>query len=274
MKTATKILAAAGVAVLLSGNPLLAGESKTFKEEVIIEESRKWWGASLSTGWDSLYMFRGVNVLRNDSSYGSGLYWTDLNFTWNITDNDFLTVGTWFAFGTQNTDYKELDVYTSYTHMFGDFALSFGYIFYYVLNDPLYSHELNVSGAYEFDLGFMTITPSLTYFFNIGPDVDDDGIAPTASSYLLARVDGSVPVTNFLSIDPWVSFGTNFRYNAKEDGSFFNGANDLQVGLGVPIALNEYITVYGYGAYSYQWENLVNTRPSTFWGGASVEFSF
>ncbi len=76
MKLATKIVAAVGMAAMLANQPLLAGDGKTFKEKVVVEEETKWWGASLSTGWDSLYMFRGVNILRFDSngtkqSYGS-----------------------------------------------------------------------------------------------------------------------------------------------------------------------------------------------------------
>ena len=42
------------------------------------------------------------------------------------------------------------------------------------------------------------------------------------------------------------------------------------MGIGLPIKINNVITVYGYGAYSYQWEGLVGTEPSTFWGGAKV----
>ena len=276
MKLGSKILAAVSVAALLAGNPLFAGEGKSFKEKVVIEEETKWWGANLSTGWDSLYMFRGANVLRNDMSYGSGIYWTDLNFTWNITDSDFLTVGSWVAFGTQKTDYKEVDIYTTYTKTFGDFALSFGYIFYYVWSAPLYSHELNVTAAYTLDLGFMTVTPSLSYFFNLGPNIAEEGIADAATSYLLAKIAGSIPVIgDAVSVDPWVSFGTNFDYNLDENLNQFVGANDLQVGIGVPWAINDTITLYGYGAYSYAWENLFGTtRPNTFWGGAKVIFSF
>lgn len=280
MKIATKIVAAVSMAAVLMGSPLLAGDGKTFKEKVVVEEPRQWYNAALSTGWDSLYMFRGVNVLRNNDTYGSGIYWTDLSFTWNITDNDFLTVGSWFAFGTQNTSYKELDIYTTYTRTFGDFAVSFGYIFYYVLAPTtLYSHELNAKVAYTWDLGFMTVTPSLTYFFNIGPNNDDSGIAPEASSYLLARVDGSIPLyKDIVSLAPWIAFGTNFRYNASQesDGSldFFNGANNAEVGLGLPIKINSVITLYGYAAYSYQWNSLVGTEPSSFWGGAKVTFAF
>ena len=93
MKLATKIVSMVSMAAVLAGSPLLAGDGKTFKEKVVVEEPSKPWGAALSTGWDSLYMFRGVNVIShgtygNNSDYGSGIYWTDLSFTWNITPND------------------------------------------------------------------------------------------------------------------------------------------------------------------------------------------
>lgn len=277
MKLATKIVAAVGLAAVLATKPLLAGDGKSFKEKIVVEEERKWWGAALSTGWDSLYMFRGVNVLRGDQDYGSSLYWTDLSFTWNITDNDFLTVGTWMAFGLNKTSYKELDVYTSYTHTFGNLALSFGYIFYDVLSSPIYSHELNWKAAYTFELpAGITITPSVTYFFNIGPDVlDGTGIAKEASSYLLARVDAGIPIyKDIISLAPWFAFGTSFEYNVQQDGNFLTGANNIELGIGVPIKINDVITLYGYGAYSYQWYGLIGTEPSTFWGGAKVTFSF
>jgi len=45
--------------------------------------------------------------------------------------------------------------------------------------------------------------------------------------------------------------------------------------LGLPIKLNDVISLYGYVAYSYAFENLNGTTdPSTFWGGAKVTFSF
>jgi hypothetical protein len=254
MKLATKIITAVGLAAVLATKPLLAGDGKTFKEKVIVEEeARKWWGASLSTGWDSLYMFRGVNVLRGDQKYGSSLYWTDLNLVWNITDNDFLTAGTWMAFGLNKTNYKELDVYVDYTHTFGNLAVSFGYIYYQVLSDnhPV-SHELNWRVAYTFELpAGITITPSVGYYFNIGPDVFD-----------------------IIALAPWFAFGTSFEYNVKENGDFLTGANNIEIGIGLPIKINDVISLYGYGAYSYQWYGLIGTEPSTFWGGAKVTFSF
>ena len=274
--------------VAFAATPLFAGTGKTFKETVVIEEEESsWYNAALSTGWDSLYMFRGVNVLRGNDNYGSGLYWTDASFTWNITDNDFLTVGSWVAFGTQNAaaGYKEFDAYTKYTHTIGDLSLGLGYTFYYVFSEPeLYSNELNASVAYAFDLGGVTITPSATYFFNLGPDFadleDQSGIAAIASSYLQFRVDASVPIyKEVVSLAPWVGFGLNFDYNTRKNSddsvTQFNGANNLEFGLAVPIAINDMITVSGYGAYSYGFYDLGGlTEPSTFWGGAKVTFAF
>ena len=60
MKTATKIVTLVSLAAVLAGSPMLAQSStdgKTFKDKVVVEEPTKWYAASLSTGWDSLYMF-------------------------------------------------------------------------------------------------------------------------------------------------------------------------------------------------------------------------
>jgi len=277
MKLATKMLGTVCMAALLSSNPLLAGDSKTFKEKIIVEEETKWWGAALSTGWDSLYMFRGVNVLRGDQSYGSSLYWTDLNVTWNITENDFINVGAWQAFGIGNTAYKETDVYASYTHLFGNLSATLGYIFYYYGNSSQYQNELTAELAYTIELpAGITVTPSLAYFFNLGPEIGPDaGVVEPTSSYLLARIDAGIPLyKDILSLAPWIAFGTSFDYNFKSDGSTFTGANNLELGLGLPIQVNEIISLYVYGAYSTQWENLAGTDANTFWGGGSVKFEF
>lgn len=282
-----KIVALTSLVAAISATSLFAG-SKTFKETVVVqEEATPWYNAALSTGWDSLYMFRGVNVLRGNDSYGSGLYWTDANFTWNITENDFLNVGGWMAFGTQNAanGYKEFDAYTKYTHTIGDLSLGLGYTFYYIFSEPeLFANELNVSAAYAFKLGDVTITPSATYFFNLGPDFEDlqdqTGAVPTASSYLQFRVDATVPVyKDIVSLAPWAGFGLNFDYNSKPNSSgevkSFDGANNVELGLAIPVKINSVITVSAYGAYSYAFYDLGGvTEPNTFWGGAKVAFSF
>jgi hypothetical protein len=277
----TKSFVAITSAVALAATPLFAGTGKTFKETVVVEEEpASWYNASLSTGYDSLYMFRGWNVLRNDGGYGNSLWWTDANLTWNITDNDFLTVGGWMAFGLSKASYREFDAYINYVHTFGDLSVGLGYTFYYVFppGSQDFANELNAKVAYAIDLGFMSLTPSATYFFNLGPNYgpgDEYGLVDTGSSYLLFRLDGSIPViADVLSIDPWAGFGLNFGYNYDQNGSF-DGANNLEFGVAVPWAINDVITLSGYVAYSYAFENIWGTtQPNTFWGGGKVSFAF
>lgn len=279
MKLTKHIVALTSLAAF-AATPLFAGTGKTFKETVIIEEEPvQWYNAALSTGWDSLYMFRGWNALRN-TGYGDSLQWTDANFTWNISDTDFLTVGGWMAFGLGNSvdGYREFDAYVSYTKTFGDLSVGLGYTFYFVFPNGanLYANELNASVAYDIDLGFMSLTPSVAYYFNLGPDLDSgDGLVDTASSILDLTLGGSIPVIeDVVSIDPYASFLINFGYNYDENGSF-DGANNLQFGVAVPWQVNDVISVSGYVAYSYAFENIWGTtQPSTFWGGGSVGFAF
>jgi hypothetical protein len=291
MKLVTRILVTVGVAGALLAKPLLAADGKTVQEKVVVEkEARKWWSADLSTGWDSLYMFRGVNVLRfdqdgNKQKYGSSLYWTQLDVSFMPTENDTFTLGSWMAFGIGNTRYKEFDGIVNYAHTFGDLEVSVGYIFYYYLNSVNYQNELTAKLAYTFNLpAGITLVPSLTYFFNLGPDFHDfrrgTGVVETASSFLVARLDAGIPIyKDIISLEPWFAFGVSFDFNARtadnESGfDFFTGANNIEVGIALPIKINDVITLYGYGAYSYQWEDLIGTEPSTFWGGAKVTFSF
>lgn len=269
--------------VAFAATPLFAGTGKTFTETVVIEEEESsWYNAALSTGYDSLYMFRGVNVLGGaGTGYGNSLWWTDANFTWNISDNDTLTIGGWQAFGLSAASYREFDAYLSYVHSFGDLSVGLGYTFYYVFppGSSYYANELNARVAYAIDLGFMTLTPAATYFFNLGPDNDTgaaNGLVNTASSYLDLRVNGSIPVIkDVLSIDPWTAFGLNFGYNLDANLQQFDGANNIEFGVAIPWKVNDIITVSGYVAYSYAFEDLYGTTAAdTFWGGAKVTFAF
>jgi hypothetical protein len=272
--------------VAFAATPLFAGTGKTFKETVVVqEEESSWYNAALSTGYDSLYMYRGVNVLRT-GGYGNGLWWTDANFTWNISDNDTLTVGGWQAFGLSSASYREFDAYLSYAHSFGDLSVGLGYTFYYIYPPGAqdFANELNAKIAYNIDLGFMTLTPAVAYYFELGPDygpTDSVGAVNSGSSYLDIRLNGSIPVVkDVVSIDPYAAFGLNFDYNFEgPDFETFSGANNIEFGVAVPWKVNDIITVSGYIAYSYAFEGLtgyygVTTQPSTFWGGGKVAFAF
>jgi hypothetical protein len=289
MKLTQKIVALTGI-VAIAATPLFAGTGKTFKETVVVEEeATPWYSATLSTGYDSLYMYRGANLL-GSGKYGDSLYWTSLAFTWNITENDALTFAGWQAFGlgdgSYGGSYKEFDASVLYTHTIDALTLGLGYTFYFVFpaSGNTYANELNASVAYELDLGFMSLTPSVTYFFNLGPDFEDfaaeTGGVATASSFLNLKLAGGIPVyKEIVSLAPYSALNINFGYNqtANQSGGYntFDGLNNWEIGLAMPIAVNDIITITGYVAYSYAFENLWGTtQPSTFWGGGNIAFTF
>ncbi|HEY8903508.1 MAG TPA: hypothetical protein VIM48_07360 [Chthoniobacterales bacterium] len=282
MKLATKFAAILGSATLLSSSALFAGDGKSFKEvQTTAPAATPFWTASLSAEWDSLYMFRGVNQLPNTANgYGSSIFDDTLSITFNLSPNDFLTIGDWIAFGLTNSNYKENDVLATYTHTFGNLSVHLGYTLYALLsvNDTgVYSNELNTGVAYKFTFGSITVTPAINYFFNVGPNIGNGGYVEQCASYLEARVDSSIPVLDPISAAPYVSFGTSFRYNYATNTnppSPLTGTNNIQTGVSLPIAVNKTITISPYVAYSYQWYGLVNTTPSTWWGGGSVTFTF
>ena len=266
--------------------PAQAG-SKTFQEVVVVEEAPAAWSAELSTGLDSLYMFRGANVLRSvGDGYGGGLQWTNLDVTYNVTENDSLTLTNWFGYGiAKKLSYREYNLALGYAHTIDALTLGLGYTFYAAdanADNYTYANELNISAAYDLDLGFMSLTPSATYFYNLGPDFDRQpnvGLVRQASSYLDLRLEGSIPVSDVVSVDPWIATGLNFDFNSEEEGSndSFTGFNHLEMGFAVPYKVNDTITISGYFAYSLAFQDIAvgaATSTNTVYGGGSVAFAF
>ncbi len=256
--------------------------SQTCKREIPIEEAgAKSWEVELSGGWDSLYMDRGVNALRPDGGYGSGLAWGNVLLTWGFTDNDFLSLNFWQAYATQGATYREYDTQLVYTRTIGPWELSVGYEFDYAYEAGDYtSNELSAAVAYGFELGPLTFRPSATYYFNLGPDaIEGMGFAETASSFLILRLDASVPVyRDIVAIEPWGAFGVNFNYNTQDlaDGytETFVGPNNLEFGVALPIKLHKHLTISGYVAYSHALTELTGTAPDTVWTGVSMIVNF
>lgn len=239
------------------------------------------WQAALSAGWDSLYLYRGVNVLRGDGKYGAGIAWTELNVTFALTENDFLTADAWQCFATGGDSYREFDFSFAYTRALGDLLVSAEYgLFYGYSPDSFLSHELSASASQQFQFGPVTWTPSLAYAFCLGPNAGDgEPSSGAGSSFLLLRVDASVPVVPRLAtLEGWASFGINFSYNTREasDGGEvpFDGPNNLEFGLALPLQLTPSISLAPYAAYSRELNNLVSTDPNTFWAGARISFAF
>lgn len=261
---------------------------KTSKDVVVIEEDEKWWSINASTGWDSLYMFRGVNVLGN----GNGLYWLGADIGISPWEGGTFTPGIWYGVGshwnTANTQqrYGELNVFVDFTQEFGNLALSTGWIYYWYPTTSQAQNEIYLGASYDIEIGSVTITPNTTWYYNLGPQVGQPGgVVNGGASYWTMGLDVSVPVAldGAIAIEPYTVFGLNFGFNDRAVGTArFNGGNNWETGVAVPIQFTSWFNISPYIAYSYQWQNLGAgagsgtglTAVNTWWAGISANFSY
>ena len=257
------------------------------KEIVVVEEDEKWWSVNASTGWDSLYMFRGVNLLGN----GNGLYWLGADVGISPWENGTFVAGVWYGVGSHwnnaNTGvpYGELNAFADYTHSFGNLDLSVGYVYYWYPSFNTSQNEIFFGAAYNIEIGNITITPNTAYYYNLGPQLGSTGgTVPGGSSWWQMGVSAEVPVAydGAVSLAPYTQFGLSFNVNPRTDGTWARGGNNWQTGIALPIQFTSWFSVSPYIAYSYQWQGLVAgpgtgtfaTAVNTFWGGISANFSY
>ena len=249
LKTLTSSLLAGFAFVVFATAPAKAGEemSKVVVEEEIVVEEESWWSAELAAGWDSRYMFRGVDLLN-----GGSLAWTDLSFS-----TYGFTLGAWYATGV-NDDFNEIDIYASYAWSLGPVDVEGGYIFYGFPRGGGETHEFFAALSTE---AIPFVTPGLAFYY----DFDD-----FEGGWLEFSLASSIPVVeDVVSIDPFAAISYDFEYNSND-----NDLNNVQVGVEVPVALSENITLSGYVAYSWALDAIDDFQDDEFWGGAAISFAF
>lgn len=251
------------------------------------EPSDKWWLVNASTGWDSLYMFRGVNVLGN----GNGIYWLGGDITVEPWTDGALSAGLWYGLGThwnganEGSGYGQMNVFADYTHSFGNLDLTAGWIYYWFPTLSRSANEIFFGASYAIEVGSVTITPNTTYYYNVGPQLfSPGGIVPGGASWWEMGVNAEIPVAydGAVALAPHTRFGVNFNYNPRFDGNFFRGGNNWETGVALPIQFTRWFSVSPYIAYSYQWQNLIagpgtgtfQTAVNTWWCGISANFSY
>jgi hypothetical protein len=258
------------------------------------EDDGRFWTINAVTGWDSLYMDRGVNVLGN----GNGLYWWAIDVELEVWDGGTITPGIWYGVGSQwdhaqpTQAYKEWVVFVDFTQAFGALSISTGWEYTYVPMDFEAENQLYVGLAYDQEFGPVTITPSTTWAYNLGPRLGTPGGAIAGgASFWTFGLAADVPVARdgAISLAPWSEFGLNFNYNQRggdpligRQGRPFIGGNHLQFGLAVPVYFSRWFSVSPYVAYSHQWQNLGAgagsrtglTAENTWWTGVSANFRF
>jgi hypothetical protein len=283
MKLMTRAAAIALTAVAATSS-LHAGDGKEAKAPVVAAPASPMFNLNVSENYDSRYMFRGVNVVPN-----TGIISTTFNPIWHITANDTLSVPLWYATAVGKTfnnglqNYRELDVPVNYTHAIGNWTLGAGYLLYTYYNLPGgtrpggtgIQQEVDVNVAYTYKTGIVTWTPALAYYYELGTANNYTYSTINAgSSFLTPSLTASIPVTSTITFNPNVQYNFSFAYNDNTMNKPYTGANNVQVSVPVTWQATKILSLTAYVAYSYQGANLVQTEPSTVWGGASVGLSF
>jgi hypothetical protein len=299
----TKTISAFALCALTASSAVQAGEtnstSKNFKQPVAETPTPTFTG-TVTTGYDSMYNFRGVDWIPN-----KGISTATFTPVWHITANDTFSVPLWFCVALgQNApfngnNYTELDVSPSYTHTFGNLAVGCGYTLYNYFNYGFpgagnytpggtgLQHEVNINANYTVKTGAVSWVPSLAYFYELGQAVPNNYASINAgSSFLSPALTVGVPLyKDIVSFNPNTQYNISFGYNNKipTDGSTTGaklyGFNNWQVTAPVTWKITSALSLTAYVAYTYQ-PNLYNTVAYTampenrFYGGASVGYSF
>jgi len=303
MKLITRVASIALTAVAVT-SPLQAAETnsvssgKNFKQPVAEVAATPMFTGTVTTGYDSMYNFRGVDWIPN-----KGISTATFTPVWHITPNDTFSVPLWFCVALgQNSpfngnNYTELDVSPSYVHTFGNLAVGCGYTLYNYFNygfpqegggESSYKpggtglqHEVNINANYTVKTGAVSWVPSIAYFYELGQAAPNNYASINAgSSFLSPALTVSVPLyKDIVSFNPNTQYNISFGYNNKTDGSKLYGFNNFQMTAPVTWKVTSAISLTAYVAYTYQ-PDLMNTVSMTampynrFYGGASVGYSF
>ncbi|MEZ5323554.1 MAG: hypothetical protein R3F19_00590 [Verrucomicrobiales bacterium] len=205
-------------------------------------------GAEISFGYDSVYMFRGVD-------FGDSLLWTDVNLTLPLADSLELNVGAWYA-GLADDDYTELDLYAGLTYNINDsFSVGVGYTHYYFPRSNADYGEVGATLGYSIagvDLG-------LGYYY----DFEVDG------SYYELGASYEIALSDSVSLVPGAVVGFGDDYYGV------SGGNQVGLTLGLPIKLTGTATLTPYVAYNLPIDSLDDAgEDDQVYGGVSLAVTF
>jgi hypothetical protein len=264
MREIRLILCAIGVAAALVPGHARAGQTaavaattvdgKSVAAKAVEPEAEPPYQVAGTTGYDSLYMWRGVPV--------QGKRGAVRNLLWGqaTLETHGFTLGVWGAGTPTKNEYDEFDASLAYSHEFEEIGLelSGSYSYYLYPWDHSDTHELFVSAAYTH---LPIVTPSIGYYHDV--DMVDGGI-------LQARVEAELKaIPERLTITPFALVTYDFRYNSDSCAW-----NNFEAGVQVRVELMEHLALIGYGSVAVPMSAIRESVDTQVWGGCSLEYSF
>jgi len=231
---------------ILLASPAFAGTSEI--QSAIVPESaatESFLKASLNAGYETLHVYRGA-----DSSAGEANFWGSLD----------LEVADFFHFNlysgnSLDGEYGELTP-SVYLHKdLGFLTASVGMIWYHFPGeDGVDSEEYYIQLSKELGAGF---SASTWFSYN----------ARTEGWYHELKVNHSLELNRQLKLESYVALGVSENYRPSG-----NGLDNLTVGVGLPIALSENITLRPSLGYAFALDT--QDTDDEGWAGLTVSYRF
>ncbi len=249
--TALGVMALSAAATSAEAGPMLA-------EEAMITPAPSTMGGNISVGYDSSYIFRGVN-------YGKNSIWGSVEASLPFTPEgvDF-TVSAWYqnpvdsvAANPLNED--ELDLYATLTvEVAPDASVWLGYAaFLYPEAGGGNTNEVGLGTDVAIGGGLVDFSFGSYYDFDINGWFFETGMAHTEQ------------ITDMFGVEIGTSIGYQVDYN-----SFGSDWNDVRAYLAVPITLVENVALTPYVAYSWSLSAIDAFQGDELYGGVALSVSF
>ena len=202
-------------------------------------------GAEVSVGYDTDYMFRGVNL-------GQDLLWSDVNVSTSLSDGLDLGVGAWYANVADDAGNDELDIYAGLSTSMGDISLDLGATYYY------YPDPVAGEGTLEFGVGFGTSAGPFDLSLGLYYDIDLE------AAYYEVGAATSFDLTDTMAVDVGGAIG-NF------DGDTLTA---LTFTIGVPITLSDSASLSPYVGVNIPLDDFEDVEDDTIYSGLSLTVGF
>ncbi len=215
-------------------------------------------GANISVGYDSHYMFRGVN-------YGEDSVWAAIEYSLPFTPEFLdLTVGAWYENPISGVPLNpahgdELDLYiTATVEVAPGVSLWFGYLAYLYPDDSSINNTNELATGVDFSvMDLLDIEVAAAY------DIDVEGW------YFLTGVSHTIAICDGIGLTAGSSIGYQIDYNNTGDDW-----NDVRAYVEVPISLTDRATLTPYIAHSWALDAIDSYQEDQLYGGVALSVDF
>lgn len=228
----------------------------------LLSEASSMITGSVTLGYDTDYVYRGLEILSADGTEADNLVWGALDVNAALSDKLSLNFNTWYA-SSASSNYDELELYTRLTYDLGPIAVGPSFRWY---NYPHYPGSID--NQYEIGLEFFA-SPVENLNVSAGAFYEFEA----EQWYFQLDANYGIKVTENFSLVP----GATISYIDVDNADFaldLSGFHHASVYLKAPLKLASNVVLTPYIAGNFPLEDLGDFQSEIVYGGANISVSF